>query len=284
MDKEGIKKRIEIAILNMPVISTATLKIIDIANNMKSTPRDLIQVIRVDPVLTGKLLKVVNSSYMGLPQEVTELNRVLVLLGLNTIKNVCLSTAIVDATRSTKPQAAFNLDDLWMHMLSVGVTAKLLAKAAGHPKKELEEFFVAGLLHDIGDMVLMRDLPEIFQELINQAEAENRAVADISTEMLGLNGHDIGVMIAEHWQLPEQLKRVIAFKDYKGKEKAFISQVIFIADQYCRGRNLGFVVDNYDCEIHPNDMRGIGLTEEQFESALHAVDEEIKKSIIFLEN
>jgi HD-like signal output (HDOD) protein len=110
---------------------------------------DLNRVISLDPVLVGRVLKLINSAYYGLEQQVTSLVRAMIMLGINTVKNLALSSAIL-SNLVGRGFLGLNAEGFWRHSLCVGVTAKLIARKQGIDHSRLEEFFTAGLLHDLG--------------------------------------------------------------------------------------------------------------------------------------
>ena len=128
MDKETRLKQIAGYINKMPSLPISVTKVIEICNDPRTSPADLNSVIRIDPVLMGNVMKLINSAYYGLSDQVTSLVRAIIMLGINTVKNLSLSTAIL-GTLSTKDQfQALNMDGFWRHSLCVGAAAKLIAR------------------------------------------------------------------------------------------------------------------------------------------------------------
>ena len=143
----GLIERITKHVDEMPGMSPTVARLTEITRDINCAPKDLINVIKLDPVLTGKVLKLINSAYFALPNKVISLNHAVIMLGVNTIKNLSLSTAVVDVIKGDSKSEYFNMDKIWEHSLATAVTAKNLAKAMNIDKKILEEFFICGLLH-----------------------------------------------------------------------------------------------------------------------------------------
>ena len=118
--KAVLKKHVE----SMPAFSPATAKIITLANKLNTPPAEIVAAIRLDPVLTGKVLQLVNSAYFSLAQRVTSLNRAVVYLGINTIKNLALSTAVMQAFDTKNKELADLIRPAWRHSLAAAVCAK----------------------------------------------------------------------------------------------------------------------------------------------------------------
>ena len=151
----------------MPSLSTTVGKVLEICSRPDTAPNDLNKVISLDPVLTGQVLKLINSAYYSLMNKVTSLTRAIIMLGLNTVKNLALSTAIIRCVGQAKKSKSLPIKDFWAHSISVGVMAKLLAAEQGIPLVEREEYFVAGLLHDLGK-VPFGTSTQMFSRLLNK--------------------------------------------------------------------------------------------------------------------
>ena len=137
---------------------------------VKITAKDLNKVISLDPVLVGKVLKLVNSAYYSLPNKVTSLVNAIIMLGINTIKNLALSTAVLGNMKRKDRFKSLNVDGFWRHSIGVGVASKLIATKIGIPANKREEYFIGGLLHDIGKIPLNEIFPEEYLKVIRAAD------------------------------------------------------------------------------------------------------------------
>src|SRR3989338_9451827 len=107
----------------LPSLPTSVAKVMEVANNLKASPNDLSNVIKVDPVLTAKVLKLINSAYFSLPDQITNLNRAIILLGVNTIKNLAISTAVIGQFSKTKHKR-FDIDKYCKDCIAVAGLSK----------------------------------------------------------------------------------------------------------------------------------------------------------------
>ncbi|MDC7125229.1 MAG: HDOD domain-containing protein [Spirochaetales bacterium] len=117
-------EKIENYIDKMPSLSTTVARVLDICNDPATSPAELNRVIALDPVLMGKVIQLVNSAYYGLPNQITSLIRAITLLGLNTVKNLALSTAVLGALSDSEDSHSLDTDAFWEHSLSVAVISK----------------------------------------------------------------------------------------------------------------------------------------------------------------
>lgn len=203
--REQRLKHVQNYILRMPNLSTTVTKVFEICNDPKASPNDLNRVISLDPVLTGKVLTLINSAYYGLPKRVTSLTRAIIMLGLNTVRNLALSTAVLEAFGRKESFPALSMEAFWAHSLCVGVAAKALAAAKGVPVTEREEYFVAGLLHDLGKIPLNACFPKEYVQVLELTRTDELALYQSETAILDLDHCTVGGMIADKWNLGESM-------------------------------------------------------------------------------
>ena len=125
---EDLEKSLRNYIKTIPSLPTSVTKVLEICNNPSASPADLNHVISLDPVLVGRVLKLINSAYYALGQQVTSLARAIIMLGINTVKNLALSTTVMGSLPSKQASQGLDMEGFWRHSLCVGVSAKLLAK------------------------------------------------------------------------------------------------------------------------------------------------------------
>ena len=130
---ENRLRQIQQYISRMPSLSTTVSKVMEICNRPDASPNDLNRVISLDPVLTGLVLRMINSAYYSLPDQITSLARAIIMLGLNTVKNLALSTAILQTVGGKNSFKALSMDEFWTHSITVGVTAKAVSGLKGIP-------------------------------------------------------------------------------------------------------------------------------------------------------
>jgi putative nucleotidyltransferase with HDIG domain len=210
-DKRLKIKQIQTYISKMPSLSTTVTKVLEICNHPNTSPGDLNKVISLDPVLTGKVLKLINSAYYSLPNQVASLTRAIIMLGLNTVKNLALSTAILENLGSDTNSKGLSMDDFWTHSICVGVTAKSIASAIGIPLILRDEYFLTGLLHDLGKIPLNNRFPEIYMKSLEFTSLKQLPLYKTEELVLGISHMEVGQMIAEKWQLNDSMKKSLYY-------------------------------------------------------------------------
>jgi putative nucleotidyltransferase with HDIG domain len=199
------RQEIEKFIDKMPSLSTTVGKVMEICSRTDASPNELNRVISLDPVLAGQVLKLINSAYYSLVNKVTSLTRAITMLGMNTVKNMALSTAIIRTVAGVKKSRALPTTKFWAHSIGAGVSAKLLGEVKGVPVMEREELFLAGLLHDLGKVPFGDD----YIEALNIAKFEQLPLHEVELDVMGIDHQEVGLMIAEKWKLNEVITTCI---------------------------------------------------------------------------
>ena len=278
-------RSIESYIKEMPSLPVSVGKVLEICNNPSCNPSDLNQVISLDPVLTGRLLKLINSAYYGLSAHVTSLVKAITMLGINTVKNLALSTAILGTLPKNKEISGLNMEGYWRHCLCVAVTSKLLAAKQGIDPKYHQEYFTAGLLHDIGKIPLNAVFGEAYMNAVAAADRENKRLVIAENDIFGITHCVSGQMIAEMWKLDAPITDSIVWhhslKEYEG-EHIKILCTIAIANYFAVAYEVGFSGVRKPKKLDSFVWETIGLNDEVFEVLKDRVYQEIEKAKIFL--
>ena len=277
--------RIQKYIDKMPSLSTTVTKVLEICNQPNTSPNDLNRVISLDPVLTGQVLKLINSAYYSLPNKVTSLTRAIIVLGLNTVKNLAFSTAILGAL-SKNQSRALAMDEFWSHSICVGVTAKALAAYKRIPSTIQEEFFIAGLLHDLGKIPLSNCFFEDYQRVIDLVDEQRCDLKSAEIKIFGFDHCDTGRMIAEKWKLTNNIINTLAYHHSPETVDEEIQNLVVIVSAgniYANHFEIGSAGDRNMEPSESSNILGLsGLNWEDIISLEGKVQEEINKAQVFL--
>ena len=186
-------------------------KVLEVCNKPNTSPNDLNKVISLDPVLTGQVLKLINSAYYSLPNQIASLARAIIMLGLNTVKNLALSTAVIGTIGKEDSFKSLPMDSFWAHSLCVGATSKALATLIKVPATEREEFFVAGMLHDLGKIPLNSCFADSYMQALQLADLEQGPLIASENLIVGIDHCMAGQMIAEKWQLSDSIVETLLY-------------------------------------------------------------------------
>jgi HD-like signal output (HDOD) protein len=283
IDQDAQRKQIEKFIRRIPSLSTTVGKVLEICSRADASPNELNKVIALDPVLTGQVLKLINSAYYSLVNKVTSLTRAITMLGLNTVKNMALSTAIIRTVSGAKKSKILPTKKFWAHSISVGVSAKILAQVKDIPLMEREEYFISGLLHDLGKIPFDDD----YIHVLGKAKREQIPLIEAERELLGIDHQEVGLMIAEKWKLNKAISSCIGnHHDLDQLDEEYQRQAAFVAlgNVYSAIYDIGFAGDMYPAESELERLLDLtDLSWQEFADIRDDIDVEIEKAQIFLQ-
>ncbi len=270
----------------MPPLPTSIGKVLEICQKPNAQPADLNKVISLDPVLLARVMKLINSAYYGLNQEVTSLVRAIIMLGLNTIKNLALSTAVLGTINADKTKSpVLNLDGFWLHSLCVGVTAKHLARLRGVPPLDVENYFFCGLLHDIGKVPLNNRAPEEYLAALGASGDQRIPLVQAEYHTMDFSHVEAGSLIIQTWKLAEDILDVVSWHHdplgYTGTNRDILFTVV-LADYFANIMEIGFSGNRYPSVPPAEVYKALGLSWGQIEDLEPQVRQEIERAKIFL--
>lgn len=184
----------------LPFLPSVTCRVVELTEDPKTTTAQLSDVISQDQVLVSKVLKMVNSAYYGLPRRIASVNEAVTILGLDTLKTLVIGASVYSAINETSQRSGFKQESLWRHSAASAAAARILAMKLGINQNE--HAFVAGLLHDIGKIIILLFFPEDYHLIIGNAEAANKSVYETEKEVLKLTHADVGKIVAQKWGFP----------------------------------------------------------------------------------
>lgn len=274
-------------ILRMAGLSTTAIKVLRICNEANTCANTLNRVISLDPVLTGRVLQLINSAYYSLPSKVNSLTRAIILLGINTVKNVVLSFALFESFSKRDAFRAFSADGFWAHSLSVAAAAKLLADRHGVPFAEREDYFVAGLMHDIGKVPLNHLFTEDYRRAAEWARAVDASTCAGEQAVIGIDHGKVGEVIAKKWELSPALGDALALHHQSAGRRdqgLTLVEAVTLADALAHGMGAGIpgIAAGGQAE-RQRVLDAWGVTPETAAALTAAVGQEIEKARIFLE-
>ena len=222
---------------DLPALPAAVLDLLDMLGGECVDTSALAAKMSHDVALTAKTLRLANSSFYGLPRHVTTVTEATAVLGLRTVRVVVTAAAL---TGSFKPPACegFDFKAFWRHSLSTAVGARLVATAL---KADADAAFTAGLLHDIGQLVLASGFTERYEQVLLQRAADDTTLRNTEEALLGVNHTTVGALVAEHWRFPAQIVQAIgnhhALPSQAGNE--VLASVVHVANKLAHALEFG---------------------------------------------
>lgn len=257
-------------IKDLPTLPTVLEKIVSLTNDPNVSISKVEQAISTDPVISTKLLRIVNSAYFSFFREITSLKQAVVVLGLEATKNLVYGTSIISAFGKETRIKKFPLTGFWKYSVACGNISRTLASLLDY--SFYEEAFLAGLVHNIGKIVLARYKTEEFEQAIDTADQENKPLSEVEKELLGFDHSEVGYELAIRWRLPQLLDDVIRYYETpdQAESNRDLCAIVRLASILCRVYGIGTTGEPaYDDDIQ-QDVSWAVLSQEN--SMLEVLD------------
>lgn len=197
------------------------------------------EIIRRDPSLTSRLLRLVNSVYYGLSTPVNSIEEAVFYLGVRQIRQLTMVTPIIEDFQKLSSQCAFPWRDFWQHCIGTAILTREVMSILQVPPDESD--YVAGLVHDVGKIAMAWSFPDHFAEIHRQAEAGTRELVEIEEEILGMDHGEVGALYLEQYHLPDLMIKAARFhhKPEAADDHQMIIASVQIADLLMRSAQIG---------------------------------------------
>lgn len=239
--REGILSKIS-SVAAMPTASVELVRLLqepDIPNSK------LAQAIEYDPSLTSNLLRLANSAYFGFSRSVSTVRDAIFLLGRNEIFQMVLASVVGKMTQQSVRGYGLSPSELWDHLMGVAVVSRRLGKAL-HPKIP-SYTFTAGLLHDIGKVVLGTFGEVDPDPILELVEQEQICLVSAEQRILGIDHAEVGARLLESWNLPAYVSEVVRWHHDPEKDpgQAVVAGLVHVADALCIQAGIGISVSGH---------------------------------------
>ncbi|MEZ7890545.1 MAG: HDOD domain-containing protein [Candidatus Wallbacteria bacterium] len=278
---ETLQKKVE-TIPTLPVIVT---KIMQLVENPKTAAAEITKVVSLDPALTIKILKIVNSAYYGFPKQITTITHAIMILGFEDVKNIALGVSVFDIfkNKNVKDSVDFDRVAFWQHSIGVGACTKLLARRLRY--KNPEEAFICGLLHDIGKIILDQYFHDEFNKVIKLVKDENLLFINAERRVNDMDHTEIGRVVTKKWGLPNTIVDSVSFHHNSSAdiENNLLVSIVHAADVFCRIQKIGCGGDMLVPQLQKAAWDYLKLQPSDLAKIYQELAEEVKKADAFME-
>ena len=225
-------------VAGLPALPMIASRLLEAVDDPQTSAAEMAALISSDPALAARLLKLANSAFYGFPRQIGTVNLAVVVLGFETVRDLCLSVIITDCFFQNTDDIPFEMEDFWRHSLATAVGARMVYRMcdARHPG----EGFIAGLVHDLGKLFFGRYFPEDYKEVINRVRDEGLALLEAEKEVFSVTHPNAGAWLLEEWNLPIWLVNAVRdhHKSDGGETKSKLAQAVCFSDILVRRANL----------------------------------------------
>ena len=266
IDVEQLENEV-LQVSNLPTLPNVVKDICAMVEDKRTGASEIGEIIARDQVLSAKILRLVNSPIYGFPGRISSVTHALVLLGFNVVKGLVLSTAVFGTF-------AQHTRGFWQHSLGCAIISRGLAKELA--MADVEEFMVAGLLHDLGKAVLSFLAPDAFEEALAMAEENHCHIAVAEREVFGVDHARVASWVAREWHLPDRLCDALAYHHRPDLAKAGrqTTAVVHLADILTRGMGYGAPGDRAMPPLNHQAFHSLGVSYEQIDGVLEHAEME----------
>jgi len=242
-------ERVIASIGELPTSPAVVSSVMGLTSNLNTGVDKLSQALSADPALTAKVLRLSNSPFYGRSRSVRSLSEAIMILGFSTIRSLVVATSAHSMFNHGKNKKLEQ--SLWQHSLASGMGARLVARKLGH-RQLIEEFFLGGLLHDIGVLVILKKMPDDFAKILKAVQSSGKERIAVERDVLGFTHADLGSIILERWNFPSILATAVRFRPQpelagdnsdsadNGKTESLVTHGVAFADEVARALGYGF--------------------------------------------
>lgn len=273
-----LSQKLSTAVDGMPAFPKSVQRILELTRDVNCTAKDLVQVVDKDPVVTVKILRVVNSAYYSLPKQITSINHALVYLGFNTIKNLALSIAAIGMLPKDNA-AGFDGQQYLLHSLATATIAKHLA--ARVDDADPMDCFIAGLLHDFGKVVFAQFMPTDFRLALDMSKETQTSLAMALRRVIGADHAVVGAMLVEKWRFAPNLIETIRYQHPEDLKDTGMIACVFAANQISKKLKFGFGGNPWVDELPKSIQNRLGGSLDDVISSLGDLTAMIEEAQVF---
>jgi len=263
---------------DLPPLPAVAARVMAMADDDKTSALELAQVLSADQALTAKLIKISNGAYYGFARRVSTVREAVLVLGFKQVRQVAVGASILNSFKGPRRDDVFDLDLFWGHSVAVAIAAELLAKKTRASKPE--DAFTAGILHDIGRLVLRQAMPDQFRAAVVMARAGECTLGEAEMHTTGYRHDELGRALGELWKFPGHLADAVACHHDTAltPAKDGVAGVVAVANAFVLHYGL---YCGYDLDGEPAELP---VRLDEVEAACGGIDRVLERAFSFIES
>jgi len=261
------------AVNDLPALPTVVTRVMQLTDDPNSTAQDINNVLNQDQAITARVLRLANSAFYGYTRRINTVTDAVVFMGFKTIRSIVIAASVSDILNQEIAGYALEYGELWKHSQCTAMAARLIARKAKLPTLDLA--YTAGLLHDIGKVILNRTMKEAYFEVVERVSEGEIPFNQVENEILGFNHAEVGSRVAGKWNLPDQLVEAIAY--HHDPDQATINPkltaIVHLADAICVAMGIGIGVDGMLYPMSGKALELLGFDESAIEAIINELSD-----------
>lgn len=246
-----------VEVSSLPMVYT---RINDAINNPRMSMNDIGKIISEDSGLSARLLRIVNSAFYGFPAKVESISRAVTIVGTQQLRALALATSVMNMFKGI-PGDIVSMESFWRHSVACGLAARVIATY--RRESNAEQFFTAGILHDIGRLILYVKIPDMARDALSRSQTRGELLFVTEREVIGFDHGAMGRALLQNWKLPAVLEEVVAFHNNPSGSTRFPVEtaIVHVADIIAHVMMLGTTGERFVPPLYRKAWDLIGLPE-----------------------
>jgi putative nucleotidyltransferase with HDIG domain len=263
---------------SLPPFPQVARRAAEALSNPNAIDKDLAKIIEYDPGITANILRLCNSAYFGIKVSISSLHQAISFLGHKNLMTIILASSSVKYYGNYTPGYDLEKGELWRHSVACAILSQILAQKTN--QESHQALFTAGLLHDLGKLVLSIFVSEEFEQINDLVRTKGYSFLEAERTVLGMDHAEVGGQIAEQWNFPKIISKAIALHHEPELIASgdSLAAIIHLADVGCLLMGIGVGADGLGYRAYEQVMNKLGLRAKDFESALSTLHEELAKA------
>lgn len=279
-----MKWTVEKLLRETPAISSlpgAYTRLNEAVNDPRTSSRDVANVITEDMALAARILRLANSAFYGFPSKIDTVSRAVTLVGTRQLRDLALATSIIEQFEGLS-ESVVTMESFWRHSVACGVAARILATHRREPN--VERFFIAGLMHDIGRLLMFSTIPELAMEALDEAERGRKLLYRTERNLLGFDHADVGGALLRQWKLPVHTVSAVAFHHRPAMDSGLHTDtaIVHVADLIANAMRIGSSGERYVPSLDNDAWKRLGLSENILGSVLSELERQYQDAVTII--
>ena len=256
-------------------------RLMQVINHPRGAAGDVANVISQDTALTARLLKLVNSAFFAFPKKIDTVSQAVTVVGTSQVRDLALATSVVDMFQSI-PGDLIDAEEFWKHSLACGVAARAIA--ALRNEANVERFFVAGILHDVGRLVLLLRAPDHMRAALERAKEKEILTYEAEREVLGFDHGRVGGSLMDHWSMSDALRESIRLhhEPNRAERCPVETATVHFGDILANALQIGSSGERFVPPVSPGAWNGLGFGPEKMGLVVEEVDKQYAAAVQLL--
>lgn len=247
-------------------------------NDPESSFTEIARIISGDAGLAARLLKIVNSAFYGFPNRIETIIHAVSIIGSTQLRDLALATTVINQFKGI-PKNLIDMESFWRHNIACGLAARVIA--IYRRESSPDRFYVTGLLHDIGRLVILSHIPEMAMEALKVSESKKILLYQAEQEVMGFDHAQVGEMLLTSWKLPDRLIEAVGchHEIKKAKKYALKASIVHVADIISNAMELGSSGEHYVPPMQERAWERLELPTSILSSIINQIDRQYGEAV-----